>query len=53
MWRKESPPALLVGMWTGAATVENSMRFLKKLKTELSYDPALPLWNMSGKKQKY
>ena len=44
-------PSCTVG--GNAATVENSMRFLKKLKTELSYDPALLLWNMSGKKQKY
>ena len=27
MWRKENPFALLVGMQTGAATVENSMEF--------------------------
>ena len=28
---------------TGAATMENSMRFLRKLKIELPYDPAIPL----------
>ena len=27
MWRKGNPSALLVGMQTGAATVENSMEF--------------------------
>ena len=27
MWRKGSPSALLVGMQTGVATVENSMEF--------------------------
>ena len=27
----------------GTATVENSMEVLKKLKIELSYDPAIPL----------
>ena len=32
MWRKGNPPALLVGMHTGAATVENSMKFPQKVK---------------------
>ena len=30
-------------MQTGAATVENSMEFLKKLKMELPFDPVIPL----------
>ena len=30
LWRKGNPSALLVGMQTGAATVENSMEFPKK-----------------------
>ena len=30
-------------MSTGTATIENNMNFLKKLKIELSYDPAIPL----------
>ena len=30
-------------MQNGTATVENSMRFLRKLKIELPYDPAIPL----------
>ena len=30
LWRKGNPCALLVGMQTGAATVENSMEFPKK-----------------------
>ena len=34
---------MLVGMQTGAATLENSMEFLKKLKTELPYNPASAL----------
>ena len=34
--------ALLVGMPTGAATMEKSMELLKKLKLELPYDPAIP-----------
>ena len=34
---------LLMGMQTGIATLENSMRFLKKLKIELPYYPAIAL----------
>ena len=41
MWRNGNPLALLVGMQTGAATLEN--RFLKKLKIELPYNPAIEL----------
>ena len=43
MWRKRKPLALLVGMQTGAATVENSMEISKKKvqKIELPYDPAI------------
>nr|KAF6500767.1 hypothetical protein HJG59_007823 [Molossus molossus] len=45
MWKKGNPCALLVGMQTGAATVESSMGFSsKKLKMELPYDPVIPLW---------
>ena len=43
MWRNGNPLALLVGMQTGAATLENSVRFLKKLKIDLPYDPAIAL----------
>ena len=32
MWRKENPSTLLVGMQTGATTVENSMEFPQKTK---------------------
>ena len=42
MWRKGNPSTLLVGMYIGAATVENSMEALKKLKIELPWDPAIP-----------
>ena len=35
--------ALLVGLQIGAATVENSMEFLKKWKIELPYDPPISL----------
>ena len=43
MRRKENPSALLVGMQTGEATVENSMEFPQKTKVELPFDPAIPL----------
>ena len=32
MWRKGNPSTLLVGMQTGAASVENSMEFPQKTK---------------------
>ena len=32
LWRKENPSALLVGVQTGAATMENSMEFPQKTK---------------------
>ena len=34
---------MLVGMQTGAATVENSMKFPQKSKNGLPFDPAIPL----------
>ena len=43
MWRNGNPLALLVGMQTGAATLKTMWRFLKKLKIELPYDPAIAL----------
>ena len=42
MWGKGNPSALLVEMQTGAATVENSLEFLKKLKMDLPFDPLIP-----------
>ena len=32
VWRKESPFALLLGMQTGATTVESSMKLPQKIK---------------------
>ena len=43
VWRKGNPLTLLVRMQTSTATMENSVRFLKKLEIELPYDPAIPL----------
>ena len=49
MWRKGIPSALLVGMQTGEATVENSMEFPQKIKLELPFDPAIPLLGLYPK----
>ena len=47
MRRKGNPSALLVGMQTGAATVENlrkpQMEFPQKTKKGTAFDPAIPL----------
>ena len=37
MWRKGNPSALLVGLQTGAATVENSMEFPQKTKNGTAF----------------
>ena len=37
MWRKWIPSTLLVGMQTGAATVENSMEFPQKTKNGTAF----------------
>ena len=50
VWRKENPPTLLVGMIIGAATMKTVWRFLKKLKTELPCDPAIPLLGIYAEK---
>ena len=43
MWRKGYPFALLVGMQTGAATVENSVEIPQKVKKDLPFHPEIPL----------
>ena len=48
MQRKGETLALLIGMQTGAATLENS----KKLKIELPYDPAIALLGIYPKVKK-
>ena len=49
---KETPSALLVGMQTGAATVETTGEFPQKLKMELPFDPAIPLLGVYPKNPK-
>ena len=50
MWRKGNPCALLVGMQTGAAAVENSMEFPQKIKTGTAYDSVISLLGIYLKK---
>ena len=42
MWRKKNPFAVLVGMQTGAATVENSMEIPQKIKNISAFWPSDP-----------
>ena len=49
MRRKGNPSALLVGLQTGATTMENSMEFPKKLKMELHFDLKIPMLGLSPK----
>ena len=37
LWRKGNPSALLVGLQTGTATVENSMEFPQKTKNGIAF----------------
>ena len=50
MWRNGNPSALLVGMQTGATTVETVWSFLKISKMGLPCDPAIPLLGIYLKK---
>ena len=43
MRRKKNPHALLVGMQTGAATVENSMEFPQNIKNGNPISPSDPI----------
>ena len=52
MWGKGNPLTLWVGMQTGAATLENSMEVLRKLKIELPYNPAIVLLGIYPKDKK-
>ena len=53
MWRKGDTCALLVGMQTGAVTMENISMFIRKLKMELPYDPVIPFLGISLKNSKH
>ena len=48
--RKSNPHALLVGIKTGIATMENTMELFKKLKIELPYNLAILLQGIYLKK---
>lgn len=50
--REEGTHALLVGMETDAATMKTVWWFLKKLKTELTFDPAKPLLDIYPEEMK-
>ena len=54
MWRKRTlyNVSRNVNIPSGTATMKNSMRFLKKLKIELPYDPAIPYLGIYPKKNK-
>ena len=49
---KRETYALLVGMYIGAVTVENSMEVPQKFKIELLYDPAILLLGIYPKEEK-
>ena len=40
MWRKGNPPALLMRLWIGTATVENSMEVPQKIKNRTTIWPS-------------
>ena len=42
MWRKGNPSALLMGMQTGAATVENTMEFPQRTKNGTAFQSSDP-----------
>ena len=50
MWSKRNPSALLVGMQAGAFPLWKTVwNFLRKLKMELPFDPAVPLLGLYPK----
>ena len=53
MWRKGNPFALLVGMWTGKATVESNMEIpQKKINMDLLFDLAFSFLGLYMKRPK-
>ena len=53
MWTKGSPCAVLVGMWTYAATMENTMEVPQNFKIELLYGLTIPLLDIYPKQMKF
>ena len=49
LWRKGNPSALLVGLQTGATTMENSMEFPQKTKNGTAFDPGISLLGLYPK----
>ena len=43
LWKKGNPLALLVGMKTDTATMEESMETPQKTRNKSTYDPSIPL----------
>ena len=52
MQRKGNPLSLLMGMQTGTTLCKTILNFLKKLKIELPYDPAIALLGIYPKNTK-
>ena len=52
MWRKGNLFVLLVGMQIGAPLWKAVWRYLKKLKMNLPFDPAIPLLGVYPKEPK-
>ena len=52
MWRKGKPFVLFVGLQTGAAVWKAVWRYLKKLKMNVLFDPAIPLLGIYPKEPK-
>ena len=52
MLRKGNSCALLMGMYTGIAPMENSMENSQKIEIELLHDPATPFLGIYQKEMK-
>ena len=52
VWRKGNPCALLVGMQTGAPTMQNSMEVPQNIINRIPYDPIISLLGIYLKKTK-
>jgi len=50
MWRKQNPCALLMGIYIGVATMDNSMELLKRLKIELHMIQQFHFWESFQRK---